>query len=121
MLSGVYLIVGFYTVSFYQADVLNSSTVEAVANNVQAEQLARSGVSLAMAAMADDGAMTSFAEQSVNASNGTIEYKAEALTATTSKITSTGTFNGKTVTVTAVFNYNDGRWRYQQVYLSPIS
>lgn len=121
MLSGVYLILGFYTVSFYQAERTSSTTVEAVANTVQAEQLARTGISLALVMMGDDLAVKSFSEQTASMSSGTISYQATSLTTTTSEITSTAVFNGRTITMTAVFTYSDGRWRITRTYATPTA
>ena len=121
MLSGVYLILGFYTLSFYQADRTNSITVEAVANSVQAEQLARTGISMAMTKMGGSSAVSSFVSESVSMTNGTVTYQADVLTGSQSKITSTGVFNGRTITMTAVFSYDRGRWRMIRSYATPTS
>lgn len=121
MLSGVYLILGFYTISFYNAERTSSTTVEAVANTVQAEQLARTGISLALVQLGDNSAVNSFSEQSASMSSGTITYEATGLTSTTSEITSTAVFNGRTITMTAVFTYSDGRWRITRTYATPTA
>ena len=121
MLSGVYLILGFYTVSFYQADRVNSTTVEAVANTVQAEQLARTGVSMAMSKMGSNSALTSFASESVTMTDGTVTYSATSISGSQSKITSSAVFNGRTITMTAVFSYERGRWRMIRSYATPTA
>jgi hypothetical protein len=119
MLSGVYLILGFYNVSFYRAERTNGTTVEAVANTVQAEQLARTGVSMALVKMGADAALKFFPDQTASLSNGTITYKAETISSSTSKITSTAVFNGRTITMTAVFTYSSSRWRMTSLYATP--
>ncbi|MFA6468600.1 MAG: hypothetical protein WCW35_06870 [Bacteroidota bacterium] len=119
MLSGVYLMLGMYNVSFYQADRLNSTAVEAVANAVQAEQLARTGISIAVTTMADDVSKNTLGQQTVSFTNGTITYQAWILSGTQSKVTSTGTFNGKTVTMKAVVSFERNRWRVLRSYVIP--
>jgi len=122
MLSGVYLILGFYTVSFYQADRTNSVSVEAVANSVQAEQLARTGISMALADMGSSSTTKSFAAKSVSMTNGTITYSASTTgISSQSKITSTAVFNGRTITMTAIFSYDRGRWRMIRSYATPTA
>jgi hypothetical protein len=110
---------GMYNVSFYQADRLNSTAVEAVANAVQAEQLARTGISIAVTTMADDVSKNTLGQQTVSFTNGTITYQAWILSGTQSKVTSTGTFNGKTVTMKAVVSFERNRWRVLRSYVIP--
>lgn len=123
MLSGIYLILGMYTLSFHQNDNLNSSSVISVATTVQAEHLAKAGISLALAKMGSDAALFSYSTQSSTVESGTILYRAEqpvGYPSTDSKITSTGVFSGDTVSVTAVFQYDRGRWRILRVYSPPV-
>jgi hypothetical protein len=119
MLSGVYLILGFYTVSFYQADRTNSISVVAAANSVQAEQLARTGISMALAKMGNNASIPSFTEAS-SMSDGTISYTA-AVSGTKTNITSTATFNGRSISMKAVFTFYNGRWRLTQTYAIPTA
>ncbi|MFA6456793.1 MAG: competence type IV pilus minor pilin ComGG [Bacteroidota bacterium] len=98
---------------------MNSTAVEAVANAVQAEQLARTGVSLAVTAMADNAAKSALGQQTVSFTNGTVTYQAWIFSGTQSKITSTGTFNGKTVTMTAVVTFERNRWRVLRSSIIP--
>ena len=122
MLSGVYLILGFYTVSFYQAERTNSLTVEAVANSVQAEQLARTGISMALVEMGSSSTTTSFSTKTVSMTGGSVTYSATTTAITSqSKITSTADFNGRTVSMTAIFSYDRGRWRMIRSYATPTA
>ncbi|MFA6469595.1 MAG: hypothetical protein WCW35_11910 [Bacteroidota bacterium] len=98
---------------------MNSTTVEAVANAVQAEQLARTGIAIATTAMADNAANTSLSQQTVSFTSGTITYQAWVLSGSQSKITSTGTFNGKTITMKAVVSFERNRWRVVRSYVIP--
>ncbi len=122
MLSGVYLILGMYTVSFTTADRNNSSIAESVANSIQAEQFARTGISLAMNKMGASAATSSYADQNVSVMNGSVVYSASqtGLPSSQSQVTSIGTFSGKTVTIKAVFSYDRNRWRVIRMYVPPV-
>ena len=124
MLSGVYLVLGMYTLSFSEADKANSTQAATVASSIQAEQLARTGVSLAMTKMGTNSAMFSYSDQSSSVMNGTVVYSASrpaGFPASQSQITSTGTFNGKTLTITAVCSYDRGRWRIVRLFVPPTA
>ncbi len=119
MLSGVYLILGYYLVGFYQVERTNSHTVEAVANSVQAEQLARTGVNLSMVRLGEFLGTKSFSTRTASMSGGTISYVATAMSGSYSKVTSTATFNGRTITITAVMYHNGDRWVIDRTYVTP--
>lgn len=122
MLSGVYLILGMYTLSFSIADRSNSKSVEAVANTIQSEQLALSGISLAMQKMGSNSNLDQFASTQSSMTSGTVTYSAaEIVNQKQSEITSTATFSGKTITAKATFNYYNGRWRVARVYITPTA
>ncbi len=125
MLSGVYLILGMYTVGFTAADRNNSSISESVANSIQAEQIARTGISLAMTKMGGTYSSSTYAYTNQNASvmSGTVVYSASqtGLPSSQSQVTSTGTFSGKTVTIKAVFSYDRNRWRIIRMYVPPVA
>jgi hypothetical protein len=123
MLSGIYLILGMYTVSFTSADNTNSVIAESVANSVQAEQIARTGISLALSKMGGSLATSSYTDQNAAVMNGSVVYSASqtGLPATQSQITSIATFSGKTVTVKALFSYDRNRWRVIRMYVAPVA
>jgi len=123
MLSGIYLILGMYTVGFTSADRNNSSIAESVANSIQAEQIARTGISFAMTKMGGSFATSSYTNQNASVMNGSVVYSASqtGLPATQSQVTSTGTFAGKTVTIKAVFSYDRNRWRVIRMYVPPTA
>ena len=124
MLSGVYLVLGMYTLSFSEAGKASSTQAATIASSIQAEQLARTGVSLAMTKMGTKSAMYSYSDQSSSVMNGTVVYSAErpaGFPASQSQITSTGTFNGKTLTITAVCSYDRGRWRIVRLFVPPTA
>jgi len=123
MLSGIYLILGMYTVGFTSADRNNSSIAESVANSIQAEQIARTGISLAMTKMGGSSSINSYTDQNASVMNGSVVYSASpaGLPASQSQVTSTGTFSGKTVTIKAVFSYERNRWRVIRMYVVPTA
>ena len=123
MLSGVYLILGMYTVSFTAADRNNSTIAESVANSIQAEQIARTGISLAMTKMGASFATSSYTNQNASVMNGSVVYSASqsGLPTSQSQVTSTATFAGKTVTIKAVFSYDRNRWRVIRMYVPPVA
>ncbi len=123
MLSGVYLILGMYTVSFTAADRNNSTIAESVANSIQAEQIARTGISLAMTKMGSSFATSSYTNQNASVMNGSVVYSASqtGLPTSQSQVTSTATFAGKTVTIKAVFSYDRNRWRVIRMYVPPVA
>lgn len=124
MLSGVYLILGFYTLSFNRVDEANFSTANSTASQMQAEQLARTGLSFALTYMADNSSINSFATRTFSTSNGgTITYSADrpsSFPLTQSQIVAVGTFNGKQVTMTAVFHYYGGRWKIARIHTATV-
>lgn len=125
MLSGMYMMLGLYTTSFMNADKNNSAISESVANFIQAEQIARTGISLAMTKMGGTYSLStrSYSGQTATVMGGTVVYSATAtgLPASQSQVTSTGTFSGKTVTITAVFSYERNRWRIIRMYAPPVA
>lgn len=119
MLSGIYLILGMYAVSF---DVAHQSNFDLASKNavaVQAEQIARTGVALAMTRMGGSSTIHTFSS-SATVLNGTVIYSAVG-NSSQSIITSTSTFNGTTVVVKAVFVYYHNRWRVNRLYITPTA
>ncbi len=119
MLSGVYLILGMYAVSFDDAHQSNFDLAATTATTIQAEQLARAGISLAMTNMGANPSKHTFTSSSSTLS-GSVEYSAVG-TPSESEITSTATFNGKRVVVKAVFSFYNNRWRFTRVYIPPVA
>jgi len=119
LLSGIYLILGFYTVSFTAADETNFSSALNVATESQAEQLAKTGVSLALQRFANNLAMTSIGTTNVSTMGGAVVYSASqpvSFPATQTQVVSAGTYNGVTVQTTAVLHQYGGRWKVLRVY-----
>ena len=118
VLSGVYLLLGFYTVSFNAADEANFSTALTVATEMQAEQLAKTGVSLAVQKFAANSLMSSIPSTSVTTMGGSITYSASrpaTFPSTQVEVVSMGYYSDKIVKSTAVLHYYGGRWKLLRV------
>jgi hypothetical protein len=118
VLSGVYLMLGFYTLSFNAADESNFSTALVVASETQAEQLAKTGVSLALQKFANNLTIYSIAPTSVSTMGGTITYSASKPASfpwNQTQVVAFGTYEGKRIKSTAVFHQYGGRWKLLRV------
>lgn len=119
MLSGVYIILGVFTVNFNSLDSASFDSAISTMSTTQAEQLARTGLSLALAYMADDVGTYSYGEQTLSTMGGTVTYNADrpaSFSSTQSQVVAVGTFNGKQVTMTALFQFYGGRWKIVRIY-----
>lgn len=119
ILSAVYLILGFYTVSYNAADEANFSAALVVATETQAEQLAKTGVSLALQKFANNLAMNTIAPTTVTTMGGTITYSANrpaTFPLNQTQVIALGYYEGRTVKSTAVFHQYGGRWKLLHVF-----
>ena len=115
---GVYVIIGLYAMGFIAADQAVSSGSRAQAFHDQARQIAQSGVKFAVGDVGSNSA-ASFPNSSVSLINGSVSYLGDrpaSLAATQMRITSTGTYNGFSVTMVAILSYNGVKWVVQRVY-----
>ena len=113
------MILGMYTVSFDAAHQSNFDLAAQTATMIQAEQMARTGISLAMTKMGGNSSVHTFSS-SASVSGGTVVYSASG-TASQSQITSTATYNRKTIVVKAVVTFYHNRWRISRLYVPPIA
>ena len=120
MLSGVYMILGMYTVSFDAAHQSNFDLAAKTATSIQAEQIARTGISLAMTKMGGNSSIYSYSDVSASVMGGSVVYSATG-TSSQSQVTSTATYNGKTIVVKAVFTFYHNRWRISRLYVPPVA
>lgn len=118
MLSGIYTILGAYVIGFNSMDNTSFNSALAASSKAQAEQLARTGISLALNYMGSDNAMSTYSQKSLTTMGGTASYQASnsGLPTTQSQVVCVGTYNGKTVTMTATFHYYGGRWKILRIY-----
>ena len=125
LISGVYIILGLYTFAFNNSDETVSKLAYTAGNQTQAEQLAKTGLSLALLKLyyynpSTNYSSTYFSTQNASSMGGSVTYKASVVSGLASderQVVATGTIGNTTVTVTAVVHYNSGRWRIERTYL----
>jgi hypothetical protein len=120
MLSGLYVMLGMYSVSFDVAHQSNFDLAAKTATAIQAEQIARTGISLAMTKMGGNSSIYSYSDVSASVLGGTVVYSATG-TSSQSQITSTATYNGKTIVVKATFSFYHNRWRISRLFVPPVA
>jgi len=119
LLSGVYLILGFYTTSFQRVDENNFTSAIATSSKLQAEQYAQIGLSLALTTMANNSSMHSFSPRTFSTVGGIVTYSANrpaGFPLTQTQVVATGTYNSKHVTMTAVYHFYGGRWKILRIF-----
>ena len=102
-LCGLYVILGVYSYSIHKVDVSEQITAINTVSLVQAEQIARSGISIALNTV-NVNHSTSFTSTQ-NLFGGQVKY-----TVIPSKITSASDYNGCSVTMVANIVYYKGRY-----------
>jgi hypothetical protein len=118
ILSAVYLILGFYTVSYNAADEANFSAAFVVATESQAEQLAKTGVSLALQKFANNLSINTIAQTEVITMGGKITYSASrpaSFPLNQTQVVAIGYYEGRSIKSTAVFHQYGGRWKLLRV------
>lgn len=124
LLTGVYAILGVYTVNFSSADQANFSRALEVSSTLQSEQLATAGVSIALTELGSDASKSSISTRRVTMLGGTVTISAErplSYPATLTQVVSTGLFNNEQVRITSVMQYNGGRWKVLRTFTQTIS
>lgn len=124
LLTGVYAILGVYTVNFSSADQANFSRALEVSSTLQSEQLATAGVSIALTELGSDASKSSISMRRVTMLGGTVTISAErpvSYPATLTQVVSTGLFNNEQVRITSVMQYNGGRWKVLRTFTQTIS
>ena len=128
MLSGVYLIFGFYIVAFNNADESMYKSSIKTATLVQSEQLAQTGLSLASGYMSNDASHGTFATRTFVSGSDTVRYSAThpaSFPASQTQVTSVSSHatvvggivkETRVVTQTAVYQYHNGRWKQMRVF-----
>jgi hypothetical protein len=128
MLSGVYLIFGFYMVAFNNADESMFKTSLKTATMAQEEQFAQTGLSLASGYMSNDASRATFATRTFVSGTDTVRYSATrpasfpaSQTQVTSVASHTTVVGGvvkvtRAVTQTAVYQYHNNRWKQVRVF-----
>lgn len=123
VISGVYMILGLYTFGFNSADESSSKLAVSVAQSVQTEQIAQTGVSLALVNMGNNASFTSLSPVSITVMGGSVTYSASLVGSETKIISTASMVSGsvtKTVRTTSYAQFNKGRWRVTRSYSQPV-
>ncbi|MFZ4621725.1 MAG: hypothetical protein ACOYNS_14285 [Bacteroidota bacterium] len=131
MLSGIYLIFGFYIKSYNNVDEAVYKISLKSATMAQAEQLAETGITLAKSYLGGSAANT-FGPKTFISGNDTVQYSASSLgvaspsqtmvTSTASHYTTVMVAGSPTVKVvrrvvqTALMQYHNARWKQIRIY-----
>jgi hypothetical protein len=122
LLSGVYIIIGMYSLGFNRADESVNRITIAEATLNQAEQFARAGINYAMIDFGNNPTPGFFSNRTVTYSSGDTKYTTDrpaTISSLQARVTSTGTYYGHTVTVVAIVNYHNSHWKVGRVYVQP--
>ena len=134
LLSGVYLIFGFYIEAFSNVDETMFKSTVRTATMSQSEELAATGLSLAKGYMADQSSRYVFATRTYVNGKDTVRYSASRpagfpssqtlVTSTASHYTTVNESGvnivkvARSVTQAAIFQYHNNRWKQVRVYTS---
>lgn len=124
MISGLYVILGFYVSAFNSADEATSTIASNAAMTAQTEQLAQTGVSMALLSMANNSSIENLNERSLSTMGGRVTFSANhpaTLSSSERLITSRGVISSTQVEATAVIHFDKGRWRIERIYIASIA
>ncbi len=123
LISGIYVVLGLYSFGLNSADEMQSKESLSTAQSIQTEQIAVSGISLAVAYMGNNSTITSFSPITKSTMGGIVTYSASnpaSLSSTEREIVSTATMVCGSATMqvktTAVVQFNKGLWRITRLY-----
>ncbi len=123
LISGMYIVLGLYISGFNTADDASSNLAVSSAVSVQTEQIAQSGVSLALVRMGNNNTYTAFSTQKTTM-GGTVTYSASKLPSSESQIISIATLvsGSKTTTVktTSIASFEKGLWRISRTFVENL-
>jgi hypothetical protein len=118
--SGVFVIVGMYSLSFRAADNATSVVALAQAIHSQTEQIALAGTKFAAVDLGGSASIpTILPSGSVNLMGGTVSYRTDPLPSSKLKVTSVGTYGGHSVTYLATVEFVSPRWQVKRIYEVP--
>jgi hypothetical protein len=124
LLTGVYLIIGLYSLGFNRADESVNRVMIAEANMNQAEQIALAGIRMGLNEIAPVIGSSTFSTRTANIFQGQVSYTGDvpsSLTSTQSRITSTGTLRGHSITMVAIIHLYNGHWKVSRTYSQPTA
>ena len=119
--SGVFVIIGMYSLSFQTADKATSAVALAQAYHGQAEQNALAGVKFATVDMGNHQNL--LPSSTVNLMGGSVNYSTAKITPATPytkvKVTATGTYGGHSITYLATAEFGPYSWKVTRIYTAP--
>jgi hypothetical protein len=124
LLTGVYLIIGLYSLAFNRTDESVNRVTIAEALTNQTEQIAMAGIRMGLTESLPVIGGSTFSTRTANVFQGQVSYRGDVpstLGATESRITSTGTLNGHSVTVVAIINLYHGHWKVTRTFTQPTA
>jgi hypothetical protein len=110
-----------YTFGFNSIDEAANSSAIAVGISVQSEQIAATGISLALVVMSNDPTFSTLPSCSLSAMGGRVTYsitRPASIASTERLITSISTINSTQKTTSAVVQFDKGRWRVLRTYFA---
>jgi hypothetical protein len=119
--AGVYVIIGLYALGFNAADQAVYNVGRSEAFHDQARQIAYVGMRFSMGDMGSNSS-PAIPSGAVNLIGGSVTYTGDrpaSLATSQVRVTSVGTYNGYTVTIVAILQYNGVKWVTQRVYQNP--
>lgn len=128
MLSGVYLIFGFYLVSLNNADNLLFKSSLQTATLVQSEQSARTGLAKALNYMGTNSSLYTYSTRVTVVNGDTVRYSATrpvgypssqslvTVVASYTKQIDGSVMTKRETTMKAVYQFHNGRWKMMRVY-----
>lgn len=119
--AGVYVIIGLYALGFNTADQAVYNIGRSEAFHDQARQIAYVGMRFAMGDMGSNS-LAALPSGNVTMIGGNVAYTGDRpadLSTSQVRVTSVGTYNGYTVTIVAILQYNGVKWVTQRVYQKP--
>ncbi|MCK9409658.1 MAG: hypothetical protein M0R68_11060 [Bacteroidetes bacterium] len=122
MMSSVYVILGMYSLNSRSEESIHFECGYVNAHSTSAEDIARTGLLLALTKMGSNKSLHTFAVEHRSTDGGIISFSAEkhsTLLPDSSIITSRGIAGGDTVTVVGTFIFDQGRWRISSSYFWP--
>jgi hypothetical protein len=130
--SGVFVIIGMYSLSFRTADNVNATVALAQAYYTQADQIALAGAKFADVDLGGNAAAPLIPATTVSLMGGSVTYKTErpaGYSATQMKLTTIGSFSAYDVVQSKTITYNVTyygtmeyvwpHWSVDRIYLAP--
>ena len=120
--SGVFVIIGMYSLSFQTADKATSAVALAQAYHGQAEQIALAGAKFASVDLGSNPTPAVFPSSSVNLMGGNVSYQGDrpaGMPSSKMRITTVGTYGGHSITYIATVEFISPRWKVQRIYTAP--